>query len=36
MAAYESAREGRKVALPFESKARKPIDLWWAGEGRRP
>jgi hypothetical protein len=34
MAAYESAREGRKVALPFESKARKPIDLWWAGEGR--
>ena len=29
-AAYESARTGRKVALPFESKARKPIDLWWA------
>jgi myo-inositol 2-dehydrogenase / D-chiro-inositol 1-dehydrogenase len=33
-AAYESAREGRKVALPFESKARKPIDLWWAPEAR--
>ena len=32
--AYESAREGRKVALPFPSKARKPIDLWWAPEGR--
>jgi myo-inositol 2-dehydrogenase / D-chiro-inositol 1-dehydrogenase len=31
-AAYESARTGRKVALPFESKARKPIDLWWAPE----
>ncbi len=29
-AAYESARTGRKVALPFESTARKPIDLWWA------
>jgi len=28
-AAYESARTGRKVALPFESTARKPIDLWW-------
>src|SRR6266850_8026431 len=28
-AAYESARAGRKVALPFESTARKPIDLWW-------
>jgi myo-inositol 2-dehydrogenase/D-chiro-inositol 1-dehydrogenase len=33
-AAYESARTGRKVALPFESKARKPIDLWWAPESR--
>lgn len=33
-AAYESARAGRKVALPFESKARKPIDLWWAPEAR--
>ena len=31
-AAYESARTGRKVALPFESKARKPIDLRWAPE----
>ena len=29
-AAYESARTGRKVMLPFESKAKKPIDLWWA------
>ena len=29
-AAYESARTGRKVMLPFESKARKPIDLWWS------
>jgi len=33
-AAYESARTGCKVRLPFESKARKPIDLWWA-EGPR-
>jgi predicted dehydrogenase len=33
-AAYESARTGRKVALPFESKAAKPIDLWWAPEPR--
>jgi predicted dehydrogenase len=33
-AAYESARTGRKVALPFESKARKPIDLWFAPEGK--
>jgi predicted dehydrogenase len=33
-AAYESARTGSKVRLPFESKARKPIDLWW-GEGPR-
>ena len=30
-AAYESARTGRKVALPFESGASKPIDLWWKG-----
>jgi len=29
-AAYESARTGRKVALPFESRAGKPIDLWWS------
>jgi myo-inositol 2-dehydrogenase/D-chiro-inositol 1-dehydrogenase len=34
MAAYESARTGGKVALPFESKARKPIDLWWAAGER--
>ncbi|PYQ11002.1 MAG: oxidoreductase [Acidobacteria bacterium] len=27
-AAYESARTGRKVALPFESTAGKPVDLW--------
>jgi myo-inositol 2-dehydrogenase / D-chiro-inositol 1-dehydrogenase len=27
-AAYESAGTGRKVGLPFESNARKPIDLW--------
>ena len=29
-AAYESARTGRKVSLPFATTARKPIDLWWA------
>jgi predicted dehydrogenase len=29
-AAYESARTGRKVALPFPSRAKKPIDHWWA------
>src|SRR5580765_2630416 len=33
-AAYESARTGQKVALPFESKARKPIDHWWAPAAR--
>jgi myo-inositol 2-dehydrogenase / D-chiro-inositol 1-dehydrogenase len=27
-AAYESARTGQKVMLPFETKAAKPIDLW--------
>jgi predicted dehydrogenase len=27
-AAYESARTGRKVELPFKTKARKAIDLW--------
>ncbi len=27
-AAYESARTGQRVALPFETEARKPIDLW--------
>jgi predicted dehydrogenase len=29
-AAYESARTGCKVALPFATTARRPIDLWWA------
>lgn len=28
-AAYESARTGRKVALPFETGVERPIDLWW-------
>lgn len=32
-AAYESARTGRKVTLPFETAAKKPIDLWWAAGG---
>ena len=27
-AAYESARIGSKVALPFQTSAQKPIDLW--------
>jgi predicted dehydrogenase len=27
-AAYESARTGRKVELPFTAKVEKPIDLW--------
>ncbi len=27
-AAYESARTGRKVALPFQTAAKKPHDLW--------
>lgn len=27
-AAYESARTGKKVKLPFKTKAAKPIDLW--------
>ena len=27
-AAYESARTGRRVAMPFETNAAKPIDLW--------
>ena len=26
--AYESARTGSKVTLPFETDAQKPIDLW--------
>lgn len=32
LAAYESARTGRKVALPFATRAARPIELWWAGE----
>ena len=27
-AAYESARTGKKVQLPFQTTAQKPIDLW--------
>ena len=27
-AAYESARTGSKVMMPFKTKAAKPIDLW--------
>jgi len=29
-AAYESARTGQRVALPFETDAQKPVDLWGA------
>jgi myo-inositol 2-dehydrogenase / D-chiro-inositol 1-dehydrogenase len=28
-AAYDSARRGAKVALPFSAAVGKPIDLWW-------
>ena len=28
LAACESARVGRKVKLPFRTKAKKPVDLW--------
>ena len=28
LAAYASAREGRKIHLPFQTDARRPIDLW--------
>jgi predicted dehydrogenase len=31
-AAYESARSGRKVHLPFTSDAKKPIDLWTSAQ----
>lgn len=31
-AAYQSARTGSKVALPFATKAAKPIDLWRADD----
>jgi len=27
-AAYESARSGQRVSLPFQTTARKPVDLW--------
>ena len=27
-AAYVSAKEGRKVALPYVSTAKKPVDNW--------
>jgi hypothetical protein len=27
-AAYESARTGRRVLLPFETSAHRPIELW--------
>jgi len=27
-AAYQSARTGQKVRLPFEPKVKRPIDLW--------
>ena len=30
-AAYESARTGCKVSLPFKTTARKPHDLWKPG-----
>ena len=29
-AAYESARTGAKVSLPFSAKVSKPVDLWRA------
>jgi len=32
-AAYESARTGAKVTLPFKTKAKKPIDLWKPAKG---
>ena len=33
-AAYESARTGRKVALPFRPRGvKRPIDLWWREGG---
>ena len=33
-AAYESARTGRKVMLPFKTNAAKPYDLWRKGQLR--
>jgi predicted dehydrogenase len=35
-AAYESARTGSKVKLPFETTAGRPHDLWGKGGDRRP
>jgi predicted dehydrogenase len=32
-AAYESARTGRKVALPFAAKVARPVDLWLGNQG---
>jgi predicted dehydrogenase len=34
-AAYESARTGQRVALPFTTTAAKPIDLWKPGQVER-
>jgi predicted dehydrogenase len=28
LAAYASAREGRKITLPFATDVKKPIELW--------
>jgi len=33
-AAYRSAATGRKVKLPFRTRAAKPYDLWRGGQGR--
>lgn len=35
-AAYESARLGRRVDLPFDSQAKKPIDHWWDARANTP
>jgi myo-inositol 2-dehydrogenase/D-chiro-inositol 1-dehydrogenase len=32
LAAYQSARTGRRVSLPFRTKVAKPVDLWLSGE----
>jgi len=29
LAAYESAKQGRQISLPFKAKVKKPIDLWY-------
>jgi hypothetical protein len=31
-AAYESARTGQRVTLPFQTDATRPIDLWFGDE----